>query len=151
MSRRSTQHSAVSKARVEAKIGVDRLDRGGLVHPINYQQAYSIRPNTTSGHTLQAFCRVLVDFARELKVLTSLGLWMPFFVRRFPVLKLRLVECVRLCSGSSSSSFCYACFFLIIIIIRRRTWTKTPDHELQKMPHTKAQKSKPQPRLEPAL
>ena len=28
---------------------------------------------------------------------------------------------------------------------------ETPDDELQKMPHTKAWKSKPQPRLEPAL
>ena len=28
---------------------------------------------------------------------------------------------------------------------------QTPDNELQKMPHTKAQKSKPQPRLEPTL
>ena len=28
---------------------------------------------------------------------------------------------------------------------------KTPDDELQKMPLTKAQKFKPQPRLEPAL
>ena len=27
---------------------------------------------------------------------------------------------------------------------------KTPDDELQKMPHTKAGKVKPQPRLEPA-
>ena len=28
---------------------------------------------------------------------------------------------------------------------------KSPDDELQKMPHTKAPKSKPQARLEPAL
>ena len=28
---------------------------------------------------------------------------------------------------------------------------KTPDDELQKMPHTKARQFKPQPRLEPAL
>ena len=28
---------------------------------------------------------------------------------------------------------------------------KTPDDVLQKMPHTKARKFKPQPRLEPAL
>ena len=28
---------------------------------------------------------------------------------------------------------------------------KTPDDELQKIPNTKAQKFKPQPRLEPAL
>ena len=28
---------------------------------------------------------------------------------------------------------------------------KTPDNELQKMPHTKAQKFKPQARLKPAL
>ena len=28
---------------------------------------------------------------------------------------------------------------------------KTPDDELQKMPHTKARKFKPQARLEPAL
>ena len=28
---------------------------------------------------------------------------------------------------------------------------KTPDDGLQKMPHTRAQKFKPQPRLEPAL
>ena len=28
---------------------------------------------------------------------------------------------------------------------------KTPDDELQKMPHTKARKFKPQPRLEPTL
>ena len=28
---------------------------------------------------------------------------------------------------------------------------KTPDDELQKMPHTKARKFKPQSRLEPAL
>ena len=28
---------------------------------------------------------------------------------------------------------------------------KTPDDELQKIPHTKARKSKPQPRLEPSL
>ena len=28
---------------------------------------------------------------------------------------------------------------------------KTPDDELQKMPHTKARKFKPQPRLESAL
>ena len=28
---------------------------------------------------------------------------------------------------------------------------KTPDDKLQKMPHTKAQKSKPQTRLKPAL
>ena len=28
---------------------------------------------------------------------------------------------------------------------------KTPDDELQKIPHTKARKFKPQPRLEPAL
>ena len=30
-------------------------------------------------------------------------------------------------------------------------WEKTPDDELQKMPHTKAWKFKPQQRLEPAL
>ena len=28
---------------------------------------------------------------------------------------------------------------------------KNPDHELQKMPHIKSRKFKPQPRLEPAL
>ena len=28
---------------------------------------------------------------------------------------------------------------------------KTPDDELQKMPHTKARKFKPKPRLEPSL
>ena len=30
-------------------------------------------------------------------------------------------------------------------------WEKTPDDKLQKMPHTKARKYQPQPRLEPAL